>query len=234
MTVAGALALARERGLDLVEVAPNAEPPVCRILDYGKLRYLYSKKEREAKKSQKNTSLREVRMRPRIGSHDFDSKVRKVKELLDTGSKVKVAVVFRGREVTHREIGMALLKRMADQIEELARLEAPPNMEGRAMAMVLVPSPKKVDKKAAKAKPEVDQAPEDQLASLIADGNGTAAMETPSMDVEVPVVQEPAIGESPVEAPVVEAAAVAPAPKVKQAAGTRSKVKVADAKAKNP
>jgi translation initiation factor IF-3 len=98
MTVPQALDLARGRGLDLVEVAPNAAPPVCRLLDYGKLRYLYSKKEREAKKSQKNTSLREVRLRPRIGNHDFLAKMRKVKELIDDGSKVKVAVVFRGRE----------------------------------------------------------------------------------------------------------------------------------------
>ena len=107
MAVSEALRLARQRGLDLVEVAPNAVPPVCRILDYGKLRYLYSKKEREAKKGQKTSELREVRLRPRIGTHDLSSKVRKVKELIDDGSKVKVAVVFRGREVTHPGIGLS-------------------------------------------------------------------------------------------------------------------------------
>ena len=148
MPVPQALTLARDRGLDLVEVAPNAEPPVCRLLDYGKLRYLYSKKEREAKKSQKSSGLREVRLRPRIGDHDFSSKIRKVKELIDDGSKVKVAVVFRGREVSHREIGVSLLKRVADEVQDGARLEGPPGMEGRAMAIVLAPSARRSEKKA--------------------------------------------------------------------------------------
>jgi translation initiation factor IF-3 len=147
MPVPQALALARERGLDLVEVAPNEVPPVCRILDYGKLRYLYSKKEREAKKSQKNTALKEVRFRPKIGSHDFSSKVRKVRELLGDGSKVKVAVVFRGREVTHPELGVTLLKRVADEVEDGSRLEKAPGMEGRSLSIVLVPSAKTVEKK---------------------------------------------------------------------------------------
>ena len=149
MPVAQALTLARDRGLDLVEVAPNAEPPVCRILDYGKLRYLYSKKEREAKKSQKTSDLREVRIRPRIGTHDFSAKVRKVKQLIDGGAKVKVAVVFRGREVTHPEIGSGLLKRVADEMQEEARLEKPPGMEGRAMSIVLVPGPRRAEKRLA-------------------------------------------------------------------------------------
>lgn len=149
MSVPQALTMARERGLDLVEVAPTAAPPVCRILDYGKLRYLYSKKEREAKKGQKNTALREVRLRPNIGTHDFSSKIRKVKELIDDGSKVKVAVMFRGREHTHRELGVSLLKRVADEVQEEARLEGPPGMEGRAMSIVLVPGARKAEKKAA-------------------------------------------------------------------------------------
>ena len=154
MPVAQALNLARESGLDLVEVAPNASPPVCRILDYGKLRYLYSKKEREAKKSQKTSELREVRLRPRIGTHDFSAKVRKVKELIEDGSKVKVAVVFRGREVTHPELGFSLLKRVADQIQEDARLEKAPDMEGRAVSIILAPMARRVEKKVA----EVDDA----------------------------------------------------------------------------
>ena len=151
MPMLRALDLARERGLDLVEVAPNATPPVCRILDYGKLRYLYSKKEKEAKKSQKNTALREVRMRPRIGIHDFTAKVRKVRELIDDGSKVKVAVMFRGREMTHRDIGVTLLKRVADEIQEEAKLEKPPDMEGRYMSIVLAPSAKKMERKVSSA-----------------------------------------------------------------------------------
>lgn len=149
MAVSEALGLARQRGLDLVEVAPNAVPPVCRILDYGKLRYLYSKKEREAKKGQKTSELREVRLRPRIGTHDLSSKVRKVKELIDDGSKVKVAVVFRGREVTHPGIGLSLLKRVADEVQDDARLERPPGMEGRAVSIVLVPGARKGEKKVA-------------------------------------------------------------------------------------
>jgi translation initiation factor IF-3 len=143
LPIAQALEAARERGVDLVEVAPNGSPPVCRLLDYGKLRYLYSKKEREAKKSQKNTALREVRFRPNIGTHDFSSKVRKVKELIQDGSKVKVAVVFRGREQSHTQIGVTLLKKVADELGEDARLEKPPGMEGRAMSIILVPGARK-------------------------------------------------------------------------------------------
>lgn len=149
MSVPQALELARERGLDLVEVAPNATPPVCRILDYGKLRYLYSKKEREAKKSQKNTALKEVRFRPKIGDHDFVSKIRKVKEFINDGSKVKVAVVFRGREVTHADRGYTLLKRIANEVQDAAKLEGPPGMEGRAVSIMLAPTFKKSEKKTA-------------------------------------------------------------------------------------
>jgi translation initiation factor IF-3 len=151
MTVPQALTLARERGLDLVEVAPTATPPVCRILDYGKLRYLYSKKEREAKKTQKNTELREVRMRPHIGDHDLSAKVRKVKELIDDGAKVKVAVVFRGREVTHPELGVSLLRRVADEVQDEAHPERPPGREGRAMSIVLAPGARKTDRKVEEA-----------------------------------------------------------------------------------
>ena len=160
MPVPQALDLARERGLDLVEVAPNATPPVCRILDYGKLRYLYSKKEREAKKAQKNTSLREVRFRPKIGDHDFLSKIRKVKQLIGDGSKVKVAVVFRGREITHPERGFSLLKRVADQIQEEARLETPPAMEGRAVSIMLAPAPRRAEKKVSEVANAQDEDPQ--------------------------------------------------------------------------
>ena len=146
MDVPQAVALARERGLDLVEVSPNATPPVCRILDYGRLRYLYAKKERGARKSQKSQALREIRFRPNIGSHDFQSKARKVRELIGTGSKVKVTVVFRGREVTHNQLGVALLKRVADDLTDAARLDAPPGMEGRSMSIVLTPGARKTDK----------------------------------------------------------------------------------------
>ncbi len=149
MTFDQAMQMARQNGVDLVEVAPNADPPVCRLLDYGKLRYLYSKKERESKKTQKNTELREVRFRPNIGVHDLEAKLRKVKEFIEDGSKVKLTVRFRGREAVHQQLGLSLLKRVADDMKEDVRLEKPPSMEGRALSMILIPSlPKgeKVDK----------------------------------------------------------------------------------------
>ena len=146
MDVRQALQLARESDIDLVEVAPNSDPPVCRLLDYGKLRYLTSKKERESKKGQKSTDLREVRFRPNIGTHDLDSKTRKVRELILDGSKVKLTVRFRGREAAHQQLGLAVLKRVADELKEEVRLEKPPALEGRALSMILVPTPQHTDK----------------------------------------------------------------------------------------
>lgn len=146
--------MARQNDVDLVEVAPNADPPVCRLLDYGKLRYLTAKKERESKKSQKNTELREVRFRPNIGQHDLDAKLRKVREFIDGGSKVKLTVRFRGREAVHQQLGLSLLKKVADDMKEDVRLEKPPTMEGRALSMILIPSltvtPTKTEPKAEK------------------------------------------------------------------------------------
>ena len=141
MEVRRALQLAREADVDLVEVAPNSDPPVCRLLDYGKLRYLSSKKERESKKGQKNTDLREVRFRPNIGTHDLQSKTRKVRELILDGSKVKLTVRFRGREAAHQQLGLSVLKRVADELKDDVRLERPPALEGRALSMILIPTP---------------------------------------------------------------------------------------------
>ncbi len=140
MPVGQALQKAREWELDLVEVAPNSDPPVCRVLDYGKLRYLSAKKDRESRKGQKSTELREVRFRPNIGSHDLESKTRKVRELIKDGSKVKLTVRFRGREAAHNEIGLSVLKRVADELKDEVRLEKAPSMEGRALSMILLPS----------------------------------------------------------------------------------------------
>ena len=135
-----ALEAARAADVDLVEVAPNSDPPVCRLLDYGKLRYLTSKKERESKKGQKSTEQREVRFRPNIGDHDLESKTRKVRELIHDGSKVKLTVRFRGREAAHQQIGLSVLKRVADDLKDEVRLERPPAMEGRALSMILIPT----------------------------------------------------------------------------------------------
>ena len=146
MTVQDALRAARAIEMDLVEVAPNSDPPVCRLLDYGKLRYLSSKKDRESKKGQKSTDLREVRFRPNIGTHDLESKTRKVKELIGEGAKVKLTVRFRGREATHQQIGLSVLKRVADDLKEVVRLEKPPAMEGRALSMILIPTVQKPER----------------------------------------------------------------------------------------
>ena len=146
MAVAQAIRLAQEAEVDLVEVAPNSEPPVCRLLDYGKLRYLTAKKDRESRKGQKSTGLREVRFRPNIGSHDLESKTRKVRELILDGSKVKLTVRFRGREAAHQQLGLAVLKRVADDLRDEVRLEKPPALEGRALSMILLPTPQKPER----------------------------------------------------------------------------------------
>ena len=137
-----AVQAAEERGLDLVEVAPSANPPVCRLMDYGKFRYVATRREREARKDSKTKSsneLREVRMKTRIGEHDRSAKTRQVKRLLEEGSKVKVTVMFRGREITHPEIGMALLRLVAEDLADDARMEKPPAFEGRFLTMILTP-----------------------------------------------------------------------------------------------
>ena len=131
--------VAKKRNLDLVEVAATAVPPVCRLLDYGKYKYEQAKKEREARKGQKIVLLREVRLRPKIGDHDFESKARLTRKLLDGGDKVKVTVMFRGREVTHPDIGWRLLQRMAESQKEVASVERQPLMEGRRMHVILSP-----------------------------------------------------------------------------------------------
>lgn len=138
-----AMQIADERGLDLVEVAPTARPPVCRIMDYGKFKYDNTRKEREARKARKAKALqeqREVRMKTRIGQHDLASKTRLVKRLLNTGAKVKVSVMFRGREIAHPELGMELLRTVANDLVDDALLERPPAFEGRFLAMTLVPN----------------------------------------------------------------------------------------------
>ena len=140
VAISQAIRLARDSELDLVEVAPNSDPPVCRLLDYGKLRYLSAKKDRESKKGQKSTELREVRFRPNIGAHDLESKTRKVRELIGDGSKVKLTVRFRGREAAHQQLGLSVLKKVADDLRDEVRLEKPPSMEGRALSMILLPA----------------------------------------------------------------------------------------------
>jgi translation initiation factor IF-3 len=129
--------IADERGVDLVEVAPNANPPVCRLMDYGKFLYERTKKEREARRTQKLTEIKEVRLRPKIGEHDVDTKMR---TFLASGAKVKVRVRFRGREITHPEVARDLLLRVAESVADAAIVEQQPQMEGNAMLMLLAPT----------------------------------------------------------------------------------------------
>jgi translation initiation factor IF-3 len=138
-----ALRLAFERNLDLVEVAPNAVPPVCRLLDYGKYQYEKQKKEREARKAQKIIEIKEIRLRPRTGEHDLDTKVRQALGFLEEESKVKVTVRFRGREITHPEIAREQLEEFATKVGSAAVVEAQPSMEGRNLFMLLSPNPAK-------------------------------------------------------------------------------------------
>ena len=139
MPLPQALEIARKRNFDLVEVAPTATPPVCRLLDYGKYKYEQAKKEREVRRSQKVALLREVRFRPKIGEHDFEAKIRSVKKLLGGGDKVKITVMFRGREITHPDIAWRLLQKLVESLKGVASIEKQPSMEGRRMIMVLSP-----------------------------------------------------------------------------------------------
>jgi len=135
-----ALALAQERGLDLVEVAPQANPPVCRIMDYGKFRYEQSKREREARKKQKVLTVKEVRLTPKIDMHDLQVKMRSAERFLRDGDKVKFTVRFRGREVVHADLARQKLDELAEALRGLCTVELPPKMEGRQMVMILAPT----------------------------------------------------------------------------------------------
>ncbi|EJF91067.1 translation initiation factor IF-3 [Bartonella tamiae Th307] len=134
-----ALAMADEAGLDLVEIVPNAEPPVCKIIDLGKLKYQNQKKASEARKKQKTVEIKEIKMRPNIDSHDYGVKMKAVSRFLEDGDKVKITLRFRGREMAHQELGMKLLNRVKDDTVDIAKVEAEPKLEGRQMMMVVAP-----------------------------------------------------------------------------------------------
>ena len=150
-----ALALAREQGLDLVEVAANANPPVCRIMDYGKFKYENAQKAKESRKKATNVVVKEMKYRPKIGRGDFETKTRKVHEFLGEGHKVKVTIMFRGREVQHPELGRRILDNVADAVQEVGRVEALPKVDGRNMTMVLGPD-KQAQARAKKAREEAE------------------------------------------------------------------------------
>lgn len=134
-----AIRMAEQAGLDLVEISPNAEPPVCKILDYGKYRYEAQKKAHDARKKQKVISVKEIKLRPMIDKNDLDIKMRAVKKFLEEGDKVKITLRFRGREMAHQEIGINLLKKVQADLEEIIRIEQPAKFEGKQMIMVVAP-----------------------------------------------------------------------------------------------
>ena len=134
-----AIQMATEAGLDLVEIAPNADPPVCKILDFGKYKYEEQKKKNEAKKKQKVIEVKEIKFRPSIDDHDYDVKMRSMQKFIGEGDKVKVTMRFRGRELAHQELGMDVLMRVKGDLDEIAKVEQFPRMEGRQMTMVVSP-----------------------------------------------------------------------------------------------
>ena len=135
-----ALRLAEEAGLDLVEISPNATPPVCKIMDFGKFKYEQQKRESEARKKQKTIEVKEVKFRPNTDTHDYDVKMRNVTRFLEAGDKVKVTLRFRGREMAHQNLGRDLLERVAEDIKEIGKVENMPKMEGRQMVMMIGPT----------------------------------------------------------------------------------------------
>jgi len=139
MPIDQALAAAAENGLDLVEVSPQAKPPVCRIMDYGKFKYQQQKRAAEAKKKTARVEIKEVKLRPKTETHDFNVKVKNVRRFLDSGNKVKVTIMFRGREVTHPQFGRDLLQRVSEEVSDIGTVESFPSMRGRFMHMVMAP-----------------------------------------------------------------------------------------------
>jgi translation initiation factor IF-3 len=140
MGVESALNIAEERDLDLVEISPQADPPVCKIMDYRKYKFEKGKRERKAKKQQTTITVKEIRMRPMIDDHDYEFKKRNVRKFIDHGDKVKVTMRFRGREYSRKDLGMNVLNRLASELEDIATVETQPKMEGRQMVMMLIAS----------------------------------------------------------------------------------------------
>ncbi|MFN3688457.1 translation initiation factor IF-3 [Salinarimonas sp.] len=134
-----ALRIAEEVGLDLVEIAPNSEPPVCKLLDYGKFRFDQQKKASEARKKQKTVEVKEIKLRPAIDKHDYETKMKNVRRFFEEGDKVKITLRFRGREMAHQDLGLKLLERVKEETQEIAKVELEPQLEGRQMIMILAP-----------------------------------------------------------------------------------------------
>ena len=180
-----ALAIARSLDLDLVEVADKANPPVCRIMDYGKFKYETAQKAKESRRKSTNVSVKEMKYRPKIGGGDFETKTRKVEKFLDEGHKVKVTIMFRGREVAHPELGKKILDHVAETVAHLARVEAYPRLDGRNMVMVLGPDKKAQAAHAAALKREAEERAEAEATSATTTEEPSTNGASPAAPVEV-------------------------------------------------
>ncbi|ABC81746.1 translation initiation factor IF-3 [Anaeromyxobacter dehalogenans] len=185
-----ALARAQELGMDLVEVSPMAKPPVCKIMDYGRFKYLEKKKQNEAKKKQVVVQLKEVKLRPRTEEHDYDTKIKKVREFLAEANKARITVMFRGREMSHRELGQKVLQRVIEDLRDVAVIESAPRMEGRQMFMILAPNPKMLQSQRDKAKAAAAAAPAAAPAAPAA--GAPAPAPAPAAPAPAPAAADPA------------------------------------------
>lgn len=184
-----ALSLARELELDLVEVADKASPPVCRIMDYGKYKYEAAQRAKESRKKASNVVVKEMKYRPKIGVGDFDTKTRKVEKFLQEGHKVKITIMFRGREVSHPELGRKILDNIAERTDEYAKVEAYPRLDGRNMTMVLGPDGKKGKAKKKSQEPAADSAEAPAPAETVAEA---APAQSPATATPEPAPVAPA------------------------------------------
>ena len=235
-----ALRLAMEADLDLVEVAPEAKPPVCKIMDYGKFKYEAAVKAREARKNQVNTVIKEMKLRPKIDQHDYETKKGHIERFLSQGDKVKITIMFRGREQSRPELGYKLLQKLATDIGESAVIESSPLQDGRNMTMVLAPARKTSGGKAAKPAPAkteyqapAAQAPAAQAPVVEAPAALAPVVETPVV-VEAPVIETPAVEAPVAEKPAAKKAVAkktAEAKPVKAAAAKKATASSSDSKA---
>ena len=219
-----ALRLAMEADLDLVEVAPEAKPPVCKIMDYGKFKYEAAVKAREARKNQVNTVIKEMKLRPKIDQHDYETKKGHIERFLSQGDKVKITIMFRGREQSRPELGYKLLQKLATDIGESAVIESSPLQDGRNMTMVLAPARKTSGSKAAKPAPA-----KTEYQAPVAPAPVVETPAPPAVVVEAPVVETPVVEAVVVAVPIVETP-VAEAKPVAKKAATKAATKAADAK----
>lgn len=221
-----ALRMAMEADLDLVEVAPEAKPPVCKIMDYGKFKYEAAVKAREARKNQVNTVIKEMKLRPKIDLHDYVTKKGHIERFLSQGDKVKITIMFRGREQSRPELGYKLLQRLASDIGEAAVIESSPLQDGRNMTMVLAPARKSSGGKAAKPAPVITEyvpAAPTTPAPVVATPVAKPAPVVEVMAAPAPVVSAPVVSAKPVEAPK---------PAVKKVAAKKVATKTSDTAAK--